>query len=312
MTRDTDLRHTLDRFFAYARERYDVQLRREAGQAWPWTEDEILRQYRFTCVFREDDRVTRWFREHVRDPLRDRPEVLLATVLFRLFTRIETGEAMFGQLDMFDGGSAFQKFERDGDARVLRKAILGVVGRKGPYVTGAYVMSSPPGMKKLDGVLEIARRFAAVRCEKCGEAKWRCGASDMLKRPGDATLERAWSWFSEFEYLGKFHSYEIVTDLRHTALLDQSPDKLTWANPGPGARRGLNRIREREVSDHATPRDRLIREMQKVLAASRLARHWPPRWPKWELREVEHTLCEWDKYERARLGDGRLKRRYRP
>ncbi len=25
----------------------------------------------------------------------------------------------------------------------------------------------------------------------------------------------------------------------------------------------------------------------------------------WEMREVEHTLCEFDKHERARLGQGR-------
>jgi hypothetical protein len=30
------------------------------------------------------------------------------------------------------------------------------------------------------------------------------------------------------------------------------------------------------------------------------------------MREVEHTLCEFDKYERVRLGQGRSKRRYRP
>jgi hypothetical protein len=31
---------------------------------------------------------------------------------------------------------------------------------------------------------------------------------------------------------------------------------------------------------------------------------------KFEMREVEHNLCEWDKAERLLWGDGRSKRRY--
>jgi hypothetical protein len=34
-------------------------------------------------------------------------------------------------------------------------------------------------------------------------------------------------------------------------------------------------------------------------------------WPSWEMRDVEHTLCEFDKYERIRLGEGRTRGVYR-
>ncbi len=30
-------------------------------------------------------------------------------------------------------------------------------------------------------------------------------------------------------------------------------------------------------------------------------------WPPLELREIEHSLCEFDKYERVRLGEGKPK-----
>jgi hypothetical protein len=58
--------------------------------------------------------------------------------------------------------------------------------------------------------------------------------------------------------------------------------------------------------------------MKGLLRDSRDAKFWPQGgkatakaaqnalyWPKWELREVEHTLCEFDKFERTRLGEGR-------
>ena len=43
-------------------------------------------------------------------------------------------------------------------------------------------------------------------------------------------------------FFGGFHSYEIVTDLRHTYLLENASDINLWANIGPGCRRGLARI----------------------------------------------------------------------
>lgn len=40
-------------------ERERIRIKKEAGQPWPWTNDPILRDYKFCCVRREDDRVTK-------------------------------------------------------------------------------------------------------------------------------------------------------------------------------------------------------------------------------------------------------------
>ena len=34
--------------------------------------------------------------------------------------------------------------------------------------------------------------------------------------------------------------------------------------------------------------------------------------PAWDMRTVEHTLCEFDKYERVRTGEGRPRQVFRP
>jgi hypothetical protein len=319
-------------FFAYARERHAIHLRRQSGQPAPWTEDEILRNNRFCSVFREDDKTTLWFNKNVRGPLRDKPEVLLATVIFRMFNRIATGEAVFQQGSL-EGGTAFEKFLHDGDVRHLRRAIRAYCG-SGPYTTGAYIISSPPGYAKLDGVLRIIDQFSKQRCEKktCGKQDWRCAAERLVEIPNKQSLRRTWEWLRGFDYLGKFHSYEIVTDLRHTRLLHQAKDVDTWASVGPGARRGLNRLHDRRRPGSARrgwglgiPEQAALEEMRQILAESRDAKYWPQEkgrfvlsknktefgdgdvgaWPRWELRDVEHTLCEWEKYERVRLGEGK-------
>jgi len=47
--------------------------------------------------------------------------------------------------------------------------------------------------------------------------------------------------------------------------------------------------------------------MGDLLQYSKSEELWPRDcgWPEWEMRDVEHTLCEFDKYERVRLGEGR-------
>lgn len=314
--RDGPLEMPLRRFFRDARERFTIKLKKEAGQPAPWTDDPVMRGAYLCNVHREDDRVTRWFREHVREPMRGGPEVLLATVVFRWFTRVDVGEALFCAPDL-DGVTAFDVLHRSNyrwqtQRAILRRAISDHVG-SGPYVTGAYIISTPPGMSKLDGVIENIRGF--VRHE-FGAAphdhepiNWRYLAECMLTARIKYTLREAHEILRAVPYLGPFHAYEIVTDLRHTALLDRAPDTDTWANIGPGCRRGLRRVVGKDPGDA----ERCLRHMRKILQVARAgAPFWPREWPRWEMREVEHWLCEFDKIERAReRGLGSLKRRYR-
>jgi len=313
-------------FFRYARLRHEAYLAKQRGvPKGEQSSDPILNTYSFTNVFRELDRTTRWFADHVRTPLRDKPEVLLATVLFRLLNRTEVGEAIFLHDSLLEESSAFYELVRacrherykikihQALANVER-AIYAFVGDRGPHATGAYIISSPKGMQKLPGILSIVENF-------CLTSEWLEHAESDGAEMG--SLEDAWNWFKEFKYFGPFHSYEIVTDLRHTVLLDRAPDIMTWANPGPGARRGLNRVHGRDVSDHSAKRDQMIEEMQTLRALSQSDHLWPQdkinttrmwlydhEWPTWEMRDVEHTLCEFDKYERTRLGEGRPRGRY--
>lgn len=326
------MKRGVGRFFAYARARHRVYLARAAGKPRPWSDDHILESFRFTNVFRELDKTTAWFAKYVRDPMRDRPEVLLATVVFRLLNRIEVGEAIFLQSNLTPSGgmrhypTAFEGFLETGDTDYLKHAIKIYCGR-GPYVTGAYIISSPPGYSKLDGMMEVIGRFAkgANPAPTHGEFPRPLAWEDVARRCLDNQsygLESMFEWLKQFDYLGKFHSYEIVTDLRHTALLDRAPDIMTWASPGPGARRGLNRVHAREYTDKSLSRGDMIAEMRELLSLSRDAMLWPAgktpkktsdyiEWPKWEMRDVEHTLCEFDKYERVRLGQGRPRGVYR-
>ena len=286
-----------DAFFRYARARYEIFLKRKQGLPRPWSDDPIFQTKRFTNVFREDDKVTVWFRENVRDPMRSRPEVMLATVVFRLTTRPEVGDAWF--LKKLNGSSAFDLFLCTGDVEMLKRAFIAYIGEPGlhhPVTTNAYNVFTPPGMPKLDGVLKMIHDFYRT--------PWIEFASRCLDRSGTMRLQDAFEFFKQPPFVGNFHAYEFVTDLRHTDLLRNAPDIDTWANIGQGSERGLARItglREINGKGHLVgryPREQAVDEMKGILLLSREPSNWPRKWPRWELRDVEHLLCEFDKYER--------------
>lgn len=297
-------------FFRYARLRQDALTAKLAGvPKGQQSKDPVLNKYSFCNVFREDDKTTTWFRRNVRIPYDRTADVLPATVVFRMFNRIDIGEAIFSQRDLFDGRNAFEETLARNSVKPLRRAIL-AFKPNGPYVTGAYIISSPPGYSKLDGMLEVVDRFLKGTAEFRGvELNW-LDMAEHLQKVRSKTLCETWEWLSHFDYFGKFHSYEIVTDLRHTRLLRNAGDVMTWANPGPGAKRGLNRIHGRPLGERLS-REQLIDEMRAVLDVSRNPKFWPAYEKRWELREVEHTLCEFDKFCRAHEGSGRPRGVYR-
>lgn len=279
----------LDRFLYWVEERHRIYLRRTAGEPKPWTDDSILQNNYFTNVYRELDKTTVWFREQLREPLRDDPRVIFATAAFRWFNRISTGEILRERGWLLEWN----------DAAVL--AELGARRDRGEQLfTGAFMINSPPGEPKLEA---IVRRITDV---------WRRREALLRKAQNWTRLAEAHADLTRYDGLGGFMAYEIVCDLRHTAILEHATDKLLWSNPGPGAIRGLYRLLGREIknkSNAACPPVPKDWEMQtrRLLA---LLRERFPAMPPFEMREVEMSLCEYDKFVRLLLGEGKSKRTY--
>jgi hypothetical protein len=279
----------IEHFFWTARQRYNIKLQREAGVPPPWTGDPQFKQWRFCNVHREDDKTTRWFRDHVRDKTTNLKN-LESTVIFRWFNKIETGEIIE---DLLTG---------EWNTNEARRRLKDVK----PVVTGAYIIKGMDGFNKLDGVLYVIDE-ALQELPHIYET-WVDLAHGSGIKP---TLQRAWSDLRELHYLGNFMAYEVVSDIRWS-ILEDAPDIMDWANAGPGAARGLRWIYQEEFNKNsAADQKRMNVLMQELLERSYDFSYWPSEWKHWEMREVEHWLCEYDKYMRAARGDS-MKRRFRP
>lgn len=270
----------LSHFFDFCQERERIRVKKEAGEPWPWTDDVVLQNHFFCNIYREDDKVTRWFRENVRDRVSHDPEeALRATTFFRWFNLPESMELVRHYL------LNMHAYHREDVERILRER----KARGQNLWSGAYIISGQ-NADKLTWVLDCYDKFHRQHHE-----------------PEERTLQ---SWHALLEKqlgLGPFMAYEIVTDLTHTSVLRDAPDIMTWTNPGPGAYRGFTWLTQDHNVSIWSKSDNpyLLTQFRKILSASENYEWQRP----WTMREVEHSLCEYDKYRRGCNGE-KLKRRY--
>jgi hypothetical protein len=282
--------HNVERFFGTARERYHMLLRRRRGET-TLTKDPIFAKYRFCNVFREDDKVTAWMRENLTKPLgQDHERQVRAAVVFRWFNKIETGELLKPYLL-----GEWRTMEATYKLKERAANFLPILG-------AAYMIKSPPGKDKVTGLMECIRKVNVSTVE--------------LTALNTNKLEDVHKELCSYEYLGPFMAYQMVCDLRYAPLLENAVDVNLWTAPGPGSARGMGRVAHDNVDAYRYSSKRdipvLIERMQDLLLYSRNTGYWPSAWPKWELSTVQHWLCEHDKYERARTGEGEPKQLYRP
>lgn len=296
---------TPESFWRFVNERHAVWMRRVAkdGPA-PWTDDKVIASGRFTNVFRELDRGTialrraeAAFLDSRGGPGRmshaDESTLLFNVSWYRMLNRREHLDATGG----FVGERSFAR---------LRKVIM----TSAPLFTSAHQTYLP----KDAGAGRGLRQWYADNFKRMFDARKAITAAldlDSLERSFDQLQESM--KHAGVVGVGPFIAYEIVTDLRRT-LLAGAKDAMRWCNinRGGGSARGLRRLGYGETPSEAF---RLLNDgVNAGLLAPHLRQHLPVSFgggkgirPLLELREVEHALCEFDKYERCRTGLGKTR-----
>lgn len=297
----------VDRFFAMMVERENIRLRRAANQPWPWTDDPILRGYKFTNVKRTDDKTTRLLKREFYDEYRNqvfihhglesaveaRRIVLLNCAIARYFGTIEFMNAIGWQTRW--------------DPKLLKRTARERLNRKERVYTGAYLISpcNHTGPKE-NVVVDI---FLADL--------WRQSDSVVRMLTRD-DVGGHWGWknihtrLSEVEGFGGtgFMAKETILDTRLVPGFwgEQPRDRMTWTPVGPGSRRGAGRM----IGDDAG--GALNNSNTLEVCRELFARHgdyWPGDFVALELHDIQFQLCEFSKYEKVRLGQGRPRSIYR-
>lgn len=293
-------------FFDFVKEREMIRLRKEADQldGPPWTDDPILQTYKFTNVHRHHDRTSQILREKFYLPYfhDDRRTILMNAATFRYFGTHEFASAI--------GWTPYEKMN-DAHWEKVKEIAEERLYRKQRVFTGAYVItnqgiSAPKqevvveyflkGLQKgIQGVINIA----AVT------QNWEAAAVMMRRIQG----------FGGSGFMTK----EVLLDTTYTGfwpdhvahpkdgMFSQPKDWWDWTPIGPGARRGAARVMG---DDEATPlKEDKAGDVIDLLLLDQNA-YLPEEWDLLAPHDVQFQLCEFDKYERVRLGQGRPRSRY--
>lgn len=306
---------------AFMKARHDIYLDRKAGKPGPWTADPVLCDGRFCNIFRELDTVTIWVEENIRKPFADHPHLWFMLAAARYINWPDTLEALIKHYPNAWPSSP------DFEPRHMTAALEHLASYGNKVYTGAYMIRAESDPSKEWYSWTKHRYIAEIVLGRLWEDReeWQ----RMLETtPGVLRafnrLETVWEKFQQPRYIGwgPFMAYEVVTDLRHTRYLRNAPDIYTWANAGPGAIRGLNRLYGRDLAAKPRPEQtnaemiELMQELNALDARGFNETFGPPQLgsphvgPRFEARDIEHTLCEFDKYERVRLNEGKMRSKY--
>lgn len=228
MKRPPTPRHRIyDIYWHFASERQAAFERRIAGKPFPWTEDPILREYKFCNVYRASDRVSQYM---IRDVCyHDEPcspeDRVFQIVAFRTFSKINTWTAVREFLghyptlgDLIDEG--------------FSKALDHAKQQYGGLYTGAFILCANNAygqyLKHLNHVELFRHMFLH---DALGE--------QILAA---SSLREIYELLHGYPLMGDFMSYQIAVDLNYFDLIEFSENEFTKA--GPGALRGISKVFE--------------------------------------------------------------------
>jgi hypothetical protein len=265
--------------FKFINERYEIYLKRGAGKPKPWTKDKILQQYRFCNTHRENDKVTLWISHNWREPNKDNPDLWFAMCVARFVNWPDTLDEIGFPLP-WNPRNFYQSCHNrmaDGDQ----------------VFTGAYIIpSAGPKIKYIaDEVLTPV---------------WE-DRENIRPFKGD-TLNNFFERLQMHNGFGSFMAAQVVADIKYVEPLASAEDWWTFASSGPGSRRGLNRVCGKDV-DHSWTEEKWrlkLAELQKEIDP--LVKN--AGMPRLHAQDLQNCLCEFDKYERVRLGEGRPRSKY--
>lgn len=282
-----NVKDPVKRFFAFMRERESVRLKKLAGKSWPWTEDKILQTYSFTNVKREHDRTSQLLIKHLYHPNYGAPryQLLLNCALARYIGTAEFMQALRWQ-DSFR-------------PKYIKDLIQSRMYKKEKVWTGAYIIPSGGySGNKSDIVIDyFIKGLWEARDELCKRFDtWREFVETLIQVEG---------------YGGSgFMAKELTLDTFYTSFWSKPPkDKNTWTPVGPGSMRGAARIKGDEQANRLV-KNKTLKVCLELFEIHDL--YWPKDYVELELTDIQFQLCEFDKWERVRLCQGRPRKTYTP
>lgn len=269
-----------DSYWRFAAERQQLYFNRLTDEYGPWTQDPVLKEYKFTNAYRAADRVSQYLiREVIYRGSFDELDVAFRILLFKLFNKIETWElltARFGVLSRANFNVA--RFDA---------ALSEAIRANQRIYSAAYIMPNAPrlvaGSYKHRTHLDLLSSVA------------KSGLLDKLVDAG--SMREVYELLLSLPSIGPFLAYQYAVDLNYSGISEFSENE--FVQPGPGALNGLTKCFS-ALGDYS-PADaiRWVTERQEAEFKAR-GLVFKSLWGRsLQLIDCQNLFCEVDKYARV-------------
>lgn len=270
-------------FFAY--ERQNIFWKKINGENAPWTDDPILREYKFCNSYRVNDRVSQYLLKNViyNGKKYSDEDMLFRIILFKLFNKESTWELL---LDSF-GDITLGNFDFEKYSMVLENAISNGI----KIYNDAYISCANKAFgydRKHNNHLALLNKM--FNLDKVGLKILKCKC-----------MEEAFNIIKSYPLIGNFMAYQLVTDINYSEVVDWKEDEFTVA--GPGSLRGIKKcfIDKGKMSNEDIIRymyEHQDEEFKRLNLPFKRTCNRPL-----QLIDCQNIFCELDKYCRQALPD---------
>lgn len=258
---------------------------RERHRTGKGKRDPVIAKYRFCNVRRNDDRVTKWVHHHYFNSWQDNPDLWFALMVARLFNNPDT----LGPVAIMRAVLPFRPEVMRGILQ--RRVASGLKNFNAAYIVSTNGIAKDKVEYLIDDVLIPAwarRKEISGKIANCGQ------------------LANVHIELCSLKGMGSFMAAQVIADLKY-AHPTKWVDFHTFAASGPGSKRGFNRVMGAPLKYPWKEE-----EFRRLLLALRDLVNKELSMEPLTAQDLQNCLCEFDKYERARTGEGAPKQIYTP
>lgn len=288
-----------DLYWYFANERQNIFIKKLNGDTPPWTNDPILKTYKFCNSYRVNDRVSQYLLKNViyNGKTYKDEDMLFRIILFKLFNKESTWELLLKEFKDI----TLSTFDMKEYSKVLTNAINNNI----KIYNDAYISCATKAFgydRKHDNHLALLNKMFII--DKVQDKILKC-----------TNMEQAFKIIKSYPLIGNFMAYQLITDINYSDIVDWKEDEFTVA--GPGSLRGIRKcfIDKEKLSNEDIIRYMYNHQEEEFKRLNLNFKTIGNR--KLQLIDIQNIFCELDKYCREKVPSlksnrTKIKKKYTP
>ena len=288
-----------DLYWYFANERQNIFIKKLNGDTPPWTNDPILKTYKFCNSYRVNDRVSQYLLKNViyNGKTYKDEDILFRIILFKIFNKESTWELLLKEFKDI----TLSTFDMKEYSNVLTNAINNNI----KIYNDAYISCATKSFgydRKHDNHLALLNKMFII--DKVQDKILKC-----------TNMEQAFNIIKSYPLIGNFMAYQLITDINYSDVVNWKEDEFTVA--GPGSLRGIKKcfIDKVNLSNEDIIRYMYNHQEEEFKRLNLDFKTIGNR--KLQLIDIQNIFCELDKYCREKVPSlksnrTKIKKKYTP